>query len=169
MKIINKLVLAFALLFVGSNTDAFAACPDTQLTGEKFTLTKSRLKYGLDLRILAGGDTRLDYCPDLADIGAIGLVVKKPDFEVNLVNPGKKPISFRVSGQCDTVLLVKPADGNWEFSDDSVDGKNPRITVQNPSAGSYHVWVGTFERKLCGAVLSIDAVDAAAVVVARHI
>lgn len=72
-----------------------------------------------------------------------GSIARAPDYEVTY-DAGSLPLYFYVHASSDTTLVVNGPDGQWYCDDDSNGGVNPQVTYNNPSSGTYDVWVGTF-------------------------
>ena len=56
---------------------------------------------------------------------------------------GAGPIAVTASSEMDLVLLMQTPSGSWFCSDDA-DGLNPGVQIDDPEAGTYKVWAGTF-------------------------
>ena len=65
---------------------------------------------------------------------------------------GSGPLSVYATSSTDATLLVADPDGRWHCSDDA-NGSDPAVTIAQPKAGTYLVWVGTFEPGTTGATL----------------
>jgi hypothetical protein len=76
--------------------------------------------------------------------GCRGWITPQPDHIVNL--EGRFGF-FRIFGQSpsDTTLVVRAPDGTLHCNDDT-NGLNPAVSFDNPSAGMYLVWVGSYNR-----------------------
>lgn len=66
---------------------------------------------------------------------------------------GEGPIAITAASDTDLVLVIQTPSGGWFCSDDA-DGLNPGVQIDDPEAGTYKVWAGTF-----GAFGADDAVD----------
>ena len=85
----------------------------------------------------AGGSTSAANCIS----GTEGYVADNPD--VNFYFSGNTSgLTFSVTSDADTVLIINTPDGSWLYNDDA-SGLNPSIRVRNPSEGLYNIWVGT--------------------------
>ncbi len=45
----------------------------------------------------------------------------------------------------DTTLTVRTPNGHWFCDDDSADGLDPFVFIENPAPGDYTVWAGSYE------------------------
>lgn len=73
-----------------------------------------------------------------------GFIATNPDFNVQFNTLfGLIPLAISVSSGADTTLVVQRPDGVYVCNDD-FNGLNPRIQINSPVAGVYHVWVGTY-------------------------
>lgn len=75
--------------------------------------------------------------------GCVGMVARAPDFELNY-SAGSLPLIFGVTSENDTTLVINGPDGRWFCDDDSGDGTNPLMSIQDPQSGIYDVFVGAF-------------------------
>lgn len=73
-----------------------------------------------------------------------GNVTAQPDFVIEWGTDSQHLRIFFV-GTGDTTLIVEQPNGSYICNDDSV-GTDPAVDIQNPSAGNYAVWVGTYGR-----------------------
>lgn len=95
------------------------------------------------ITLLAGGANRGSYT-DVATGGACnGYFADAPDMRVHYEAGDTYPLAFYVDSRADTVLLVNTPDGAWHCNDDAV-ALNPAIEFDQPLAGQYDIWVGTF-------------------------
>ncbi|MEO1224608.1 MAG: hypothetical protein AAFX92_10300 [Pseudomonadota bacterium] len=150
----KKLFAAIAVVLVGLTASAASACPDWQLDGRQNlgNLTGSYLFTPRTYNVQAGGNNNLANC----NVPGSGWVISDPDFEFNFQNDGGYGrLEFEVVGDCDTVLLINDANGQWHFNDDSA-GLDPAINIMNPPNGTYDVWVGTYGQTTCPAQIEIE-------------
>ena len=78
--------------------------------------------------------------------GCVGWVAQAPDYRVNwTAGSGELPLTFDVTADSDTVLVINDAEGNWVCNDDT-DGVNPVVSFQGAVSGQYDVWVGTYSQ-----------------------
>lgn len=94
--------------------------------------------------LTAGGTVDLSRCIS----GAVGYVVTRPDFRLfyNGTSPtGRLTFALEGRSSVDTVLLVNAPDGSWHFNDD-YRGTNSAVVFDNPMAGQYDVWTGSYTR-----------------------
>lgn len=88
--------------------------------------------------IAAGGGFDASQIP-----GCVGWIATAPDFRVNWTAGAQLPLTFHVTSDSDTTLVINDAEGNWVCNDDA-DGLNPAISFENAPSGQYDVWVGTY-------------------------
>ncbi|WP_224814355.1 hypothetical protein [Hasllibacter sp. MH4015] len=148
-----KKLLAAAAILLGTAGLA-AACPAWQNAGVQTGYTTGQDLYSPNsYSVVAGGSQNLRNC----GWNHPGYVISRPDFEFQidgLHQYGR--LEIRAVGNCDTVLLVNDASGNWYFDDDSYGNLNPAINLYRPSSGVYDIWVGTYGPNTCGATLQME-------------
>ena len=147
---VSVLLLSFGL--VGTAI----ACPQPQQAVQSFSYTGDFLWQPRTHNVTAGGDVNLERCR-LAPTTMRGFVIAQPDFSFQLNGMSGYDLAIDVSeANCDTVLLVRDARGNWIFDDDSGSGLNAYIRLSRPGNGRVDVWVGTYDRSLCDARLRVE-------------
>lgn len=72
-----------------------------------------------------------------------GYVADVPDYTINYQGRGRRPLELAAHSSADTTMVVVGPDGQTYCNDDS-NGLNPALSIHNPTAGNYAVWVGTF-------------------------
>ena len=90
--------------------------------------------------ILAGGPLEAQ---EAADPSCRGYVTEAPDFELNF-QPGTLDLFISALSEADTTLVINDPAGRWHCNDDGAEGLNPGIRFENPAAGTYDIWVGTY-------------------------
>ena len=90
--------------------------------------------------LVAGGPVAAE---DAADQSCRGHVTEAPDFELTF-EPGTLDLFISVLSDSDTTLVISDPSGNWVCNDDGASGVNPGIRFENPEAGTYDIWVGTY-------------------------
>jgi hypothetical protein len=141
--------LALALAMPG----AALACPDVALTGESLTYSSDEAYAPRAHGVIAGGDVDLGAC---GSVPGAGYVATAPDFELTFTaNGAGRALEFRVQADCDAVLLVNDATGQWHFNDDDA-GTDPRIRLDRAPEGLYDIWIGTFGPATCNAELIVE-------------
>lgn len=70
----------------------------------------------------------------------VGMIASAPDYEFTYT-AGSFPLSFGVTSDGDTSLVINGPDGRWYCNDDA-EGLNPILTWGRPPSGSYDIWVG---------------------------
>lgn len=133
-----------------------AACPDWQYQGRANlgALSGSYLYSPRQWTVIAGGNVDLGRCA----APGFGYVVSEPDFEFSFQNDrGYGRLEISVQADCDTVLLVNDANGNWHFNDDANGTLQPQVDVYGAPSGVYDVWVGTYGVSTCNARLELES------------
>ena len=72
-----------------------------------------------------------------------GYVTAQPDFELTF-EPGMLDLYISALSDSDTTLVINDPSGNWVCNDDGSEGLNPGIHFEDPQAGVYDIWVGTY-------------------------
>lgn len=87
-----------------------------------------------------------------------GFIANNPDFDLywGAGNSGL-PLVISANSDVDTTLVVRTPSGQWLCEDDGgFNGLNPGMRIDNPQAGLYDIWVGTYNGGTANAVLSIS-------------
>jgi hypothetical protein len=148
----NTLPRVAALMLACTLPGAALACPDVSQSGYGLSYTSDEAYSPRAHGVVAGGGSDLQSCGG----GLFGHVAVAPDFELTFTaNGAGRALEFRVEGECDTILLVNDATGQWHYNDDDAD-LNPRIRIAAASEGLYDIWVGTFGPDLCQAQLIVE-------------
>lgn len=87
-----------------------------------------------------------------------GFIANNPDFDLRwgAGNSGL-PLVISATSDVDTTLVVRTPSGQWLCEDDGgFNGMNPGMRIDNPQAGLYDIWVGTYNGGTANAVLSIS-------------
>lgn len=100
---------------------------------ERLTLDADRVSTTTTVKVALPNPVDGDVCS--------GYVENAPT--VGLTLQGDGPISVTATSDDDLVLLMQTPSGRWFCSDDA-DGLNPGVQVDDPEAGVYKVWAGTF-------------------------
>lgn len=148
----RSIILSIAVL-LGMATVA-AACPAWQNPGVRSLYTTGQdLWTPNSYSVTAGGGQFLRNC----GFNHTGYVISNPDFEVRIDGlESYNRLNIRVSGSCDTVLLVNDARANWYFDDDSGGSLQPSINIFGAASGVYDIWVGTYNPGTCGSTLTLE-------------
>ncbi len=91
------------------------------------------------ISLRAGGDLPASE----AGSGCRGFITSAPDVRLHY-DAGSLPLIISVDAGSDTTLVVNAPDGNFYCDDDSGEGTNPSVRFNNPRAGRYEIWVGTY-------------------------
>lgn len=135
----------------GDLAAASGACPDPMLDGSPLSLTAADLTAGHVEAMLAGGDVDLANC---ADLPGFGNVITNPDYDLDIDGLAENgQFTIGVTSECDTILLVNDAAGEWHYSDDENSSHNPELKL-SAGNGRYDVWVGTYGTEICDAELT---------------
>jgi hypothetical protein len=80
--------------------------------------------------------------------------MEAPDFTLSFSgNSSGRALEFRLDTECDSILLINDANGNWHYDDDSNGSLDAKIRLNKAANGSYDVWVGTRYSGTCSATL----------------
>ena len=81
---------------------------------------------------------------------------ERADYELNYTS-GTYSLGIYVLGSVDTTLVVNDPAGRWFCNDDfgGRSGTNPGLVFQNPTSGSYDIWVGSYEADGTGEEVSL--------------
>lgn len=154
----KKTILTAAFLVLSAA--AAAACPSVGLSGATINASASQLYSAQNYNVVAGGSSDLGYCNIRTYNGVLpaGWVAQAPDFELNYRKDANYSLEFRVVSNCDSVLLINDGEGDWFFDDDSNSrsANDALLRINNPAAGTYDIWVGTFGPQTCSAQLQIE-------------
>lgn len=133
-------------------------CPDASQFGSNIEPLPMDLSSVLEVAGTAGGTLNLAGC---TEIPGNGYITVAPNFEMDMVGYTQSPkdLMFSVLADCDTVLLVRDALGEWRFSDDEDEGMNPRMIVPLTKDGIIDIWLGSYEAKACPATLQFQTFD----------
>ena len=130
------------------------ACPDVSQNGKALAYTSDELYSAKTHKVLAGGGVDLAGCMSLP---GYGYVMTAPDFTLTFsANADGRELEFRLDTECDSILMVNDASGNWHYDDDSNGSLDAKIRLGKAPAGVYDVWVGTRYSGNCNASLVIE-------------
>lgn len=149
-----RILLSLALL-LGTGAAAMA-CPTITQGRASYNTSGDYLYSPRSYNVVAGGNQSLRNC----GFNQTGYVISQPDYSFytsNMGGYGRLEIEV-TSAACDTVLLVNAANGSWYFDDDGAGSLRPRVNLYGMSntSGRIDVWVGTFGRGTCNAVLEME-------------
>lgn len=87
-----------------------------------------------------------------------GYVADVPDYTISYQGRGRRPLELSAHSSADTTMVVVGPDGRAHCNDDT-NGLNPALSIHNPQAGNYAVWIGTFSQNAGypGASLTVSA------------
>lgn len=94
--------------------------------------------------VVSGGD--IDAGTLSLGEGCRGWLTRQPDIIVHLSDASNLLRFYVTAGDDDTTLVVNAADGTYHCNDDSHNGRNPTVDIQNARAGQYDVWVGSYQQ-----------------------
>lgn len=144
-------VASSALIAASFAATTAHACPDWSQTGQQIDFSSNVAPQTLP--VVAGGSNDLSGCP----MPGNGFVATTPDFDLNFSNPAGGALEISVTAQCDSVLLVNDAAGQWHFNDDDTQSQtlNSRLVIENAPAGAYDIWVGTYGPDTCQSTMTL--------------
>lgn len=87
-----------------------------------------------------------------------GHIANAPDVRLYWSGGGNLPLIFSVNSSADTTLVINDPAGNWYCDDDSGQGTNPSIRLNNPRSGQYDIWVGSYHNQYVSSTLAISEV-----------
>lgn len=92
------------------------------------------------LEVTGGGDVNADY------LGAscAGNMTSAPTFSLNYAGDGAALLRFYFLSADDTTMAIHAPEIGFLCGDDSYGTLNPTINIDNPLAGRYDVWIGTY-------------------------
>ena len=132
------------------------ACPSADLAAkETYTYTATDLGESKVHSIIAGGDTNAKSCNPLEGLTYQGYFMDRPDFAFDLDINDLSQVEIFTALNCDTVLLVQDASGDWIYNDDSDTGNGDSLISIVGTSGRYRVWVGTYGSNLCESSLTL--------------
>lgn len=73
-----------------------------------------------------------------------GFVASVPDYVIDYQGQSNIPLNISATSGEDTTLVVIDPNGNVFCNDDANGTLDPALSISNPGAGNYAVWVGTF-------------------------
>tara|TARA_R110002073_G_scaffold1577_3_gene11020 strand:- start:2784 stop:3311 length:528 start_codon:yes stop_codon:yes gene_type:complete len=104
-------------------------------------------------QVVAGGTI------DAASISGecVGLIANAPDYRLQYGGGGSQ-LYIGVTSSADTTIVVNAPDGSWYCNDD-YNGLNPLVGGEQPDAGQYDIWVGTYGSDTAAATIFITEYD----------
>ncbi len=92
--------------------------------------------------------------------GCVGYIaVSQPDVRVRYEAGRYDTLSFHVTSNVDTTLIINGPHGQWYCNDDFDGSVNPRVLFSPPRSGQYDIWVGTYrEGRVHSAQLEVSEV-----------
>lgn len=137
-------------------TAGVAGCPAAGATGQLITSTGETLYSPQSYTVQASGATDLSNCPEIGQV--FGYADATPDYSFDLSGMEEYGrLEIEVFSDCDPILLVRSADGQWHFNDDS-EGLDPMLNISGAFAmnGRVDVWVGAWGGNACSATLEME-------------
>jgi hypothetical protein len=143
--------------FVPTPPPVAGGCPNPGLQGAPIYTTGSELYSPDTYSVMAGGAQDLSVCG--LPVSGWGNFSAQPSYSFflsGMQDYGR--LEIQGTSSCDTVLLVRTADGSWYFDDDSNGNLNPMINLTNSFAlnGRVDVWVGTYGGGTCPASIELE-------------
>jgi len=134
--ITSAVTLAVTLAALPASAQDFEADP----TYETATLAAGFPEDPHVVSVLSGGDI------DASTVGdaCAGYIANAPDVRLNYT-AGSFPLTFLVTADTDTTLVINGPDGQWYCDDDSGGDLDPAVAFASPQSGQYDIWVGSFE------------------------
>lgn len=87
---------------------------------------------------------------DAGDGHCRGRVSEAPTVRLGFSTRGRLPLIITHTAQFDTTLVVRSPNGTWFCDDDSGEGLDAQLVLENPRTGTYEIWAGTFGRGSVG-------------------
>ncbi len=137
----------FATLFATLLLAAPVAHAQLQIGGRQANFGRHRLRGGFPndpytVSVVSGGGIDAQQ----VSAGCRGNVSRAPDVILNFRNPHAF-LRFFAESDGDTTLVINDPNGRWICNDDGAGtGLNPMIDIQNPAAGQYDIWIGSYDR-----------------------
>ncbi|MCC5995595.1 MAG: hypothetical protein JJU18_04390 [Oceanicaulis sp.] len=78
-----------------------------------------------------------------------GHVSEEPGVRLNYTS-GSLPLIVTNAADFDTTLVMRAPDGTWYCDDDSGDGLDAQLMLENPQSGVYQIWPGAYSRRNTG-------------------
>lgn len=104
------------------------------------TLSAGFVPYPYSVGMTSGGSVDVSYLGG----SCAGFATSPPDLRVNFGGGGGLLRVYFVGNSGDTTMIVNDPFGNFYCVDDSFGTVNPTIDFNNPSGGSYDIWVGSY-------------------------
>lgn len=82
----------------------------------------------------------------LSGSGCVGYIGMRPDHVLNY-SAGIHTLTLSAAASTDLNLVVRTPGGRYLCDDDSGEGLNPRIDIEDPESGAYVLWVGTYSNQ----------------------
>ena len=102
-----------------------------------------------EVRVKAGG-------PIFTKLGGVKAnVTQAPTYRVKYKANDSFDLTFYVTSQEDTTLLINAPNGKWYANDDFGGELDPQITFKTPRSGTYDIYVGSFGKDTGKATLKI--------------
>lgn len=136
---------------LGLSAGMAQACPDWSQVGQQLSFQGGA---PASFPVVAGGENDLAGCP----MPGNGYVATRPDFDLDFQNANGGALQISIDAQCDSVLLVNDAAGNWHFNDDDSENQtlNSRVVIPNAPSGAYDIWVGTYGPSTCQSNMTLS-------------
>lgn len=94
------------------------------------------------VELVSGGPIDVTYLGD----DCRGYATEASDYDVTYTAGDQDLLRFYfVADTADTTLVINAPDGSWHCNDDAPGTIDPLIDFDNPEAGRYDIWIGSFE------------------------
>lgn len=94
------------------------------------------------VELVSGGPIDVTYLGD----DCRGYATEASDYDVTYTAGDQDLLRFYfVADTADTTLVINAPDGSWHCNDDAPGTIDPVIDFDNPEAGRYDIWIGSFE------------------------
>lgn len=124
-----------------------AVCPDPALIGPSLSVTGPQLLQPQAYMAQIAGENDISTCPD---IDGYGMMTQAPSFTLTLSQMAGYAFTAETFADCDAVMAINDANGQWHFNDDGPNGLQPQLILEGAQAeGRVDIWVGSFGGESC--------------------
>ncbi len=130
-------------------------CPARNLNGLVLRYTAKDLDSAKSHTTTGGGSIDIARCEAIH--GGSGRVQRAPNFSLHYSGQeSRASLEFRITSDCDSILLINDPNNDWYFDDDSNDNMDAKLRLANAKDGVYRIWVGKLGGGDCNATLEIE-------------